>query len=127
MARLTRLERSIAGKAAIVTGAASGMDRATLLTKDVREVDGMCCFVVEPRADRPLKTASSRRVVPVHDALIRLGLLEWRDQQANGGLLFPCLRADKHGSLTAGRAPSQVKNRSMVAVVRSRPTTTPRS
>ena len=37
-----------------------------LLTGDVREVDGVLCFVVEPRPERPLKTVSSRRLVPVH-------------------------------------------------------------
>jgi integrase len=73
-----------------------------LRIEDMREVDGVLSFVVESRPERTLKTASSARVVPVHKALIRLGLVEWRDKQLRGGLLFPELRPDKrHGKLTA--------------------------
>jgi integrase len=73
-----------------------------LRVEDVREVDGVLSFVVESRPERTLKTASSARMVPVHKALIRLGLVKWRDKQPRGGLLFPELRPDKrHGKLTA--------------------------
>jgi len=73
-----------------------------LRVEDMREVDGVLAFVVESRPDRTLKTLSSARTVPVHTALIRLGLVEWRDKQPRGGLLFPELRPDKrHGKLTA--------------------------
>jgi integrase len=73
-----------------------------LRVEDMREVEGVLSFVVESRPDRTLKTASSARVVPVHKALIRLGLVKWRDKQPCGGLLFRELRPDKrHGKLTA--------------------------
>jgi len=73
-----------------------------LRVEDVREVEGVRAFVVETRPERTLKTASSARVVPVHDALIRLGILSWRDRLPKGGLLFPELRPDaRHGKLTA--------------------------
>ncbi len=73
-----------------------------LRVQDVRDVEGVLCFDLKSRADRTLKTASSKRIVPVHDALKRLGLVEWRDAQPKDGLLFPELRPDaKHGKLTA--------------------------
>jgi len=72
-----------------------------LRAEDVREIDGILCFVIEPRSDRPLKTSSSRRVVPVHDALIDLGLIRKR-VEGKSGLLFPELRRDaRHGTYTA--------------------------
>jgi integrase len=71
-----------------------------LRAEDVHEVEGVLCFVVDPRPDRPLKTASSRRVIPVHDALIRMGLMD--RVKGKKGLLFPELRPDaKHGTYTA--------------------------
>jgi integrase len=73
-----------------------------LRVEDMREIEGVLSFVVESRPGRTLKTLSSARTVPVHTALIRLGLVEWRDKQPRGGLLFPELRPDKrHGKLTA--------------------------
>lgn len=82
----------------------SGMrieEAMALRAEDVRDVSGVVCFVVEPRPDRPLKTASSRRVIPVHDTLIRLGLIAER-VKGKAGLLFPELRPDaRHGTFTA--------------------------
>jgi integrase len=71
-----------------------------LRAQDVREVGGVLSFVVEPRPDRPLKTASSRRLIPVHPELTRLGLMD--RVNGNSGLLFPELRPDaKHGTYTS--------------------------
>lgn len=41
---------------------------------DVRSVDGVIAFVLEPTDDRSLKTKGAARVVPVHPALVQVGL-----------------------------------------------------
>ena len=69
-------------------GAFSGLrlgEITSLYIDNVREIKGShrekrLCFdiVVEPeRTDKHLKTQSSRRIVPVHDTLIELGLIEF--------------------------------------------------
>jgi integrase len=70
--------------------------------QDVRLLDGVWCFSVEEHADRRIKTASSRRVVPVHSALVKAGLLDYVERQraslhgrAEGHeRVFPTLRPD---------------------------------
>jgi integrase len=62
-----------------------------LRVQDMREIDDVLCFVIESREDRRLKNISSRRTIPVHENLKRLGLVEWRDKQPADALLFPCL------------------------------------
>lgn len=42
---------------------------------DIRQVDGVTCFVLEPTEDRSLKTRGSARVVPVHPSLVQFGFL----------------------------------------------------
>jgi integrase len=61
----------------------------------------MWSFVLESHDDRRLKTASSRRVVPVHSALIEAGLLDYVERQRQQGheRLFPTLRANGLNSL----------------------------
>ena len=68
---------------AIYSGARAG-EIAQLLTTDVHEQDGHWVFdFVETDAEeehdsvKSLKTPSSRRIVPVHDALIELGILDY--------------------------------------------------
>ena len=69
-------------------GAFSGLrlgEITSLYIDNVREIKGShrekrLCFdiLVEPeRTDKSLKTLSSRRIVPVHDTLIELGLIEF--------------------------------------------------
>ena len=48
-----------------------------------------------------LKNASSERDVPVHPELIRLGVLDFLKSIAGKPRLFPDLKADKYGRLTA--------------------------
>jgi integrase len=43
---------------------------------DVRQVDGVTCFVLERTEDRSLKTKGSARVVPLHPSLVQFGLLD---------------------------------------------------
>jgi integrase len=73
-----------------------------LRCEDVKQLDGVWCFSLEEHAGRRLKTASSRRVVTVHSALIEAGLLEYveRQRQQGQGRLFPTLRADAFGNVT---------------------------
>lgn len=60
----------------------------------IREEGGVTYFDVITTTDRRIKNASSRRKVPVHDDLIRLGLLDLvRDARKAGYvLLFPDLK-----------------------------------
>jgi integrase len=46
-----------------------------LYTEDVKEVDGVWCFDVNDNLDKKVKTESSKRTIPVHPELIRLGIL----------------------------------------------------
>jgi len=59
-------------------GLYSGMrldEIAQLYTSDVREIDGTLCFDINEEGDRKLKSLSSRRVVPVHPRLQKLGFM----------------------------------------------------
>lgn len=60
----------------------------------IREEDGIIFFDVVATDDRRLKTAASRRRIPVHDDLMDLGLIEVVRAAKRGasGLLFPDLR-----------------------------------
>lgn len=48
--------------------------------------------------DRRLKTASSRRDIPVHPMLVELGFIDYVEK-CKPGRLFPALRQDKYGRL----------------------------
>lgn len=64
-----------------------------LLTDDVRDIDGVTVFDLRKGAGKAFKTGDSVRRVPVHQALIDLGLLDLvRLRQAQGeARLFPYL------------------------------------
>jgi len=72
---------------------------AGLRVQDVRTVEGVLAFDFVPHSLRGLKTASSRRAVPVHQELLRLGLMEYVAGVPAGGLLFPEMRPGPHGKL----------------------------
>lgn len=62
-----------------------------LYRNDLRKVDGIWCFDInDDTPDKQLKTASSKRLVPVHPELIRLGLLNYHSQ-VNHERLWPNL------------------------------------
>jgi integrase len=73
-----------------------------LRCQDVREIDGVWSFIVEDTSERRVKTASSQRVVPVHSALVKAGLLDYSTRQRAAGAerLFPTLRPDIFGNIT---------------------------
>lgn len=68
---------------------------AQLGVSDVREVGNVWCFdlTTDNDEDKRLKTTSSKRLVPIHDALLDLGLLKFVENQAATGCirLFPDL------------------------------------
>ena len=68
---------------------------------DVRRQDDVWVFVVENTEERRIKTASSRRSVPIHSKLIEAGLLDYVTRQRTSGSdrLFPTLKANGLNSL----------------------------
>ena len=73
-----------------------------LRVADVRKEDGVPYLAIEPGDGKRVKTKSSRRRVPLHPELIKLGFLDFKAKQAGAGevRLFPELRATRF-SLTA--------------------------
>ncbi|HEV8441417.1 MAG TPA: site-specific integrase [Methylomirabilota bacterium] len=74
-------------------GSASGSSRSAC-------VPGVHYFDFVPTTERGLKTASSRRRVPVHPDLLRLGLLDYVRTVPQDDRLFPELKPGPHGKLT---------------------------
>jgi integrase len=66
---------------------------------DVKVVDSVLVFDFVPHSLRGLKTASSRRAVPVHQELLRLGLMDYVASVPATGLLFPEMKPGPHGKL----------------------------
>ena len=60
-------------------GAYTGARREEIVgfaTSDIMEIDGIMCFSIEDSELRRVKNLSSRRIVPIHSQLIKLGFLE---------------------------------------------------
>lgn len=60
---------------------------AGLRREDVHQADGLWVVEIQPSTDRRLKNDSSARVIPLPDALVAEGFVEWSQQQGPG-LLF---------------------------------------
>ena len=72
---------------------------AQLDVNDIQQIDGIWAISVNDEGDKSVKTAASRRVIPVHPTLIACGFLHYvHDAQGYGGKLFPHLTPDKFGS-----------------------------
>ena len=70
---------------------------------DVRHRDGIDYIDINAvDEEKSLKTRSSRRQVPLHPELVRLGFLDHveRRRASGGGPLFPDLKPDNHGVQT---------------------------
>lgn len=67
-----------------------------LRKEDVSKVEGVWCIRIAPEAGS-IKTVSSERLVPVHTALIKEGLLDFVGSSKSGPL-FPSLKLDKFGA-----------------------------
>ncbi|HEY3431169.1 MAG TPA: site-specific integrase [Rhodocyclaceae bacterium] len=76
-----------------------------LLVTDVRSEQG--CYYLdicdEPNSDKRLKSTSSRRRVPLHPELLRLGFIDYVEQQRDAGhvRLFPLLARSGGRQLTS--------------------------
>lgn len=75
-------------------GLFSGMrlsEIAQLRLDDIRERQGVPCFAVESTSETSTKTASGERLVPIHDELLRLGVLDRVAEMTRRGerRLFP--------------------------------------
>jgi integrase len=73
---------------------------AQLRVVDVEELEGVpCCRIRDDEEDQQLKTATSRRTVPVHPFLIELGFMEYVAHVRRGGheRVFPNLRKGSNG------------------------------
>lgn len=71
-----------------------------LSVEDVREEDGVLCLDINDKgADKRLKNASSRRVIPVHPILLELGFKEYAEGLRRKGAvrLWPALRKGRDG------------------------------
>jgi integrase len=64
---------------------------AQLRVQDIREIDGVWSIDITPDAG-PLKTKSSKRIVPIHSKLIAAGLLKYHAALPVDGRLFPGLK-----------------------------------
>ncbi len=61
----------------------------------------MLCIGINDQSDgKSVKTAASRRTVPVHPELLRLGFQKYVATLDKGGRLFPDLRQDQFGKWT---------------------------
>lgn len=78
---------------------------AQLYVEDVRQVQGIWIMSIsdEGEGDKRTKTAGSRRVVPIHSALIALGFLDHIERQraADEVQVFPEVEIPKEGQIAA--------------------------
>lgn len=75
----------------LYTGARVG-EVAQLKVKDFEVIDGVKCL----RFQGELKTQTSKRLIPLHPDLLRLGLWDWKEEQEKLGevRLFPTVKLD---------------------------------
>lgn len=69
-----------------------------LTTDRVRNTEGVTYLAIDPAEDGGrLKTEESKRAIPVHNNLIKLGFLDYVAERvrAGGGLLFPLLKLNE--------------------------------
>ncbi|GGZ30463.1 hypothetical protein GCM10011273_15930 [Asticcacaulis endophyticus] len=71
----------------------------SLEPQDIIEVDGIPCFSVNEGNDKHLKTDASRRLIPIHQSLLKMGILEVCGIRQRDGSkkLFPELPRSKNG------------------------------
>lgn len=71
---------------------------------DIQEIDGIGYFDINDNEDKKLKTAISKRKVPIHQDLIKLGLLEYVNsaRRHSNRKLFYELKESKEGRYTKG-------------------------
>ena len=85
-----------------VIGLYSGMrldEICQLHTEDIKKIDSVLCFDVNDDGDKKLKNQSSKRIVPVHPVLSKLGFLTFFQQIQKKGQerLWPNLKKRRDG------------------------------
>jgi integrase len=85
-----------------VIGLYSGMrldEICQLHIEDIKKIDGVPCFDVNDDGEKKLKNPSSKRIVPIHPVLSKLGLLQFIQQLKNSGQdrLWPNLKKRRDG------------------------------
>jgi integrase len=85
---------------ALYTGARLA-ELAGLRLEDIEEREGIMVFNIRPHGTRSIKTKSSRRIVPVHSELIRIGFPEYVEarRKSGGPLLFPECAPNSRGQV----------------------------
>lgn len=68
-----------------------------LLRSDVKHDQGIWYFDINKSEEKSLKTASSKRRVPVHRSLIDLGILQYVEQFSGQARIFPDIEKGKDG------------------------------
>jgi integrase len=68
-----------------------------LMKSDVKEENGIWYFDVTKGEGKSLKTASSKRRVPIHRTLLDLGLLEYVQSGQQSGRIFPEIKKGSDG------------------------------
>lgn len=58
-----------------------------LHVEDIEEIEGVICFSINAEGTRKLKNLASRRVIPIHPELIRLGLVRYVSRAKGEGNL----------------------------------------
>jgi len=75
-----------------------------LLVKDIVEQEGVWVFSITTEDDeaKSLKTPNAKRIVPLHPELLKLGLLQYRDEQecAGASRLFSEIKPNSLGRLS---------------------------
>lgn len=82
---------------ALYTGARAN-ELCQLLIEDVYKVGDILVLDINDKYDKKVKTSNAIRKIPVHQALIDLGFIDYIDtvKKANNEKLFPSLKADRH-------------------------------
>jgi integrase len=90
---------------------------AQLLVADIVERDGTWCFDFNDEGDKALKNTSSRRVVPIHQRLLDLGVLDFLAMRSGAGAsrMFPSLTYSKQNGY--GRNVGRWFNESLLPAV----------
>jgi len=70
-----------------------------LYVEDIIESDGIWCIDINDNNDKKLKTSSSKRKIPIHPSLIKIGFMEYVEKMANAKALrlWLNLKKDRDG------------------------------
>ncbi len=76
-----------------------------LRPEDIQQVHGIWCFRFNTKAKKRLKTKASTRDLPIHDQLIKIGILSLAEKRKGQKVLLPDLPPPVYG--VAGHYPSR--------------------